>query len=151
AVLIAAAMMFLLHWPGALACLFGALIAATDPVAVIAMFKDNGVGGRLRTLLEGESLLNDATAAILFSLALAYATWHSSPAGLGWQAAYAIGGGAAIGAICGGAALLIAGRATEHVVEVALTVLAAYGAFYGAEALHASGILATVVAGLIVG
>jgi CPA1 family monovalent cation:H+ antiporter len=143
---------FLMHWPAQTAFVFGALIAATDPVAVIAMFKDNGVGGRLRTLLEAESLFNDAAAAILFSLAVGLNAGSSvNPGALGFGLLWSICGGALIGAACAGAAILLASRSREHLVEVALTVLAAYGAFLGAEQAHASGILATVVAGLVVG
>ena len=53
-------------WPAAPALMFGVLIAATDPVAVIAMFKDTGIRGRLRLLVESESLFNDGVAAVLF-------------------------------------------------------------------------------------
>jgi CPA1 family monovalent cation:H+ antiporter len=68
---VATGMVFGLSWPVAPALLFGVLIAATDPVAVIAMFKDNGIEGRLRLLVESESLFNDGVAAVLFSLVLA--------------------------------------------------------------------------------
>jgi CPA1 family monovalent cation:H+ antiporter len=143
---------FLMHWPAPVAFVFGALIAATDPVAVIAMFKDNGVGGRLRTLLEAESLFNDAAAAILFSVAVGFNAASSVNAGaIGMGLVWSICGGALIGAACAGAAILLASRSREHMVEVALTVLAAYGAFLAAEQAHASGILATVAAGLVVG
>ncbi len=153
ALIVAIGAIMIMHWPAPIAFVFGALIAATDPVAVIAMFKDNGVHGRLRTLLEAESLFNDAAAAILFSAAVAFA---ASPEGLEpvrtvTGLVWTIGGGILLGAVIGGAALLLASRSTEHVVEVALTVLAAYGAFLVAEWAHASGILATVVAGLVVG
>src|ERR1700733_13706124 len=73
AVVVAAGMVFLLGWPVRPAVLFGVLIAATDPVAVIAMFKDNGVTGRLRLQVESESLFNDGVAAVLFTLVLAWA------------------------------------------------------------------------------
>lgn len=153
AAVVAWGMVAIAHWPLPAALVFGALIAATDPVAVIAMFKDNGVHGRLRSLMESESLFNDAAAAILFSVALAFAMGERvpAPADLAMHLGYVVVGGAVIGAAVGGAVLLIAGRTTEHVIEVALTVLAAYGAFVIAENLHASGILATVVAGLVVG
>ena len=62
-----------LGWPISSALVFGVLTAATDPVAVIAMFKDTGVKGRLRLLVESESLLNDGVAAVLFALVLASA------------------------------------------------------------------------------
>ena len=63
---VATGMVFVLGLPVAPALLFGVLIAATDPVAVIAMFKDNGIEGRLRLLVESESLFNDGVAAVLF-------------------------------------------------------------------------------------
>lgn len=72
AVVVAAGMVFLLGWPVRPAVLFGVLIAATDPVAVIAMFKDNRVTGRLRLLVESESLFNDGVAAVLFTLVVAW-------------------------------------------------------------------------------
>src|SRR6516225_6630389 len=68
-----AGLVIVLGWPVSAALLFGALIAATDPVAVIAMFKDYGITGRLRLLVESESLFNDGVAAVLFTLALACA------------------------------------------------------------------------------
>ncbi|MFT3729593.1 MAG: sodium:proton antiporter [Terricaulis sp.] len=153
AAIVAVGMNLLLHWPLPAALIFGALIAATDPVAVIAMFKDNGVSGRLRTLMESESLFNDAAAAILFALALAFAVdgHFGGPVEIAQHLLLEIGGGVLIGAAVGGAAVAIAWRSTEHIVEVALSVLAAYGAFLIADGAGASGILATVVAGLIFG
>ena len=73
AAFVAASMTTLLGWPSFSAIVFGALIAATDPVAIIAMFKDNRIKGRMRLLVESESLLNDGAAAVLFVMALAYA------------------------------------------------------------------------------
>ncbi len=66
-------MVWLLDWPAPSALVFGVLIAATDPVAIIAMFKDNKLKGRLCLLVESESLLNDGAAAVLFVMALAWA------------------------------------------------------------------------------
>jgi CPA1 family monovalent cation:H+ antiporter len=153
AAVVAAGMTLLLNWPMPAALIFATLIAATDPVAVIAMFKDNGVRGRLRTLMESESLFNDAAAAILFAVALTFAVTGSwgTPTELAQHLAFVVGGGALIGAAVGGIAVLVAGRSREHVVETAITVLAAYGSFLLADKLGASGILATVVAGLVVG
>ena len=100
--LIAAAVMMAglvvgLGWPFSAALLFGALIAATDPVAVIAMFKDNNITGRLRLLVESESLFNDGVAAVLFTLALAWAQGggdeFSSPATLASAVLLTVGGG----------------------------------------------------------
>ena len=152
---VAAGMVFLLHWPRSSALIFGALIAATDPVAVIAMFKDNGVAGRLRLLVESESLFNDGVAALLFTLAV---TWAQVSDGkpqtlldLMSTMGLTVAGGIAVGLVCGGAAIAPAGRTSEHLVEAALTTVVAYGSLLLAENLHASGVFATVTAGLVMG
>jgi CPA1 family monovalent cation:H+ antiporter len=147
-------MMVLLDWPLASAMVFGVLIAATDPVAVIAMFKDLGLKGRLRLLVESESLFNDGVAAVLFTLALAWALAPAAPSGalsVVLTLAKISGGGIAVGLLVGGAALLLAGRTLDHLVSAALTTAAAYGSFLLAEHLHFSGVLATVAAGLLIG
>ena len=143
---------YLAGWPVAASACFGALIAATDPVSVIATFKEAGVQGRLRLLVEAESLFNDATAAILFGVALEYAAGGaSSPGSIGATLLLSIGGGFAAGAIVAVGALLLARNTTDPLVEVTITTVAAYGAFLAAERFHASGVLACLTAGLIVG
>ena len=117
-----------------------------------AMFKDNGVKGRLRLLVESESLFNDGAAAVLFILALAWSQPTEHP-----QAsletietlALIVVGGMMIGALCGAAALILAWRTSEHLIEAALTMVAAYGSFLVAEDMHVSGVLATVTTGLM--
>jgi CPA1 family monovalent cation:H+ antiporter len=152
AAIVAGGMGAFLAWPMTSAIVFGVLISATDPVAVIALFKDIGLGGRLRLLVESESLFNDGVAAVMFGLALAYAqsgginAWTA-----GWDLLRVSGGGIALGLGVGGSAILIAGRSGEHMVEAAVTGIAAYGAFLAAEAVHVSGVLATVSAGLLMG
>jgi CPA1 family monovalent cation:H+ antiporter len=150
----AAGMRYLLAWPLASAVLFGVLIAATDPVAVIALFKDLGLQGRLRLLVESESLFNDGVAAVLFALALAWARAPTAPPGA-LETAVALakvsGGGIAIGLLVGGGALLLAGRTLDHLVSAAVTTAAAYGSFLLAEYFHFSGVLAAVAAGLLIG
>ncbi|MGH6741825.1 MAG: cation:proton antiporter [Bradyrhizobium sp.] len=152
---VAAGLVVVLGWPFSAALLFGALIAATDPVAVIAMFKDNGITGRLRLLVESESLLNDGVAAVLFTLALAWAQGgsdeFSSPAALAAALLLTVGGGLVIGITCAGLAIAIAGRTADHLIESTLTAVTAYGSFILAEHLHFSGVLATVAAGLLIG
>ncbi|MGI8570549.1 MAG: cation:proton antiporter [Methylocella sp.] len=149
---VASGMAWLLGWPTPSALVFGALIAATDPVAIIAMFKDNGVKGRLRLLVESESLFNDGAAAVLFVMALAWSQSaehaQTSLETIG-TLALIVAGGMTIGAICGGAALIVAWRTSEHLIEAALTMVAAYGSFLVAEHMHVSGVLATVTTGLI--
>jgi len=145
---------YFLRWPAASAMLFGVLIAATDPVAVIAMFKDNGVGGRLRLLVECESLFNDGVAAVLFTLVLTTVQGlhgQTVPAALGLTLLSTVGGGICVGLACAGAALFVAGRTSDHLLESTLTTVAAYGSFLLAEHFHMSGVLATVTAGLLTG
>jgi CPA1 family monovalent cation:H+ antiporter len=142
----------LLGWPTAPALIFSILIAATDPVAVIALFKDLGIEGRTRLLVESESLFNDGVAAVLFALALTWISGSPSGAGLSWRLLITMsGGGLLTGALVGIGALLVAGRTGDHLVETAVTVAASYGAFLLAENFHFSGVLATVTAGLIIG
>jgi len=137
-------------WPAAI--LFGVLIAATDPVSIIATFKDANVVGRLRLLVEAESLFNDSTAAVGFAVALAFATGQSP--GLGsaiWQLALTAAGGGILGLLIAVIALLVIGRAEDELAELALTTLAAFGSFWAAEHFGFSGILATTAAGLVIG
>jgi CPA1 family monovalent cation:H+ antiporter len=152
AAVVAFGMIWLVAWPLASAAVFGVLIAATDPVAVIAMFKDVGVGGRLRLLIESESLFNDGVAAVLFGLVF---SWSQGQAGGVFDASLSLlwvsGGGVLTGLAIGGLALLVAGRSSEHIVEIAVTGIAAYGAFLFAEYLGCSGVLATVSTGLLMG
>lgn len=138
------------RWPSAL--VFGVLIAATDPVSVIATFKEAGVAGRLRLLVEAESLFNDGTSAVIFGIVVAFSagerpTWWDMGAAL----LLTVGGGILCGAALAGVLLLIAGRTDDHLVELTFTTVAAYGSFVLAEQLHLSGVLATLTAGLMMG
>ena len=154
AAVVAGGMVVLLGWPLGSALVFGVLIAATDPVAVIALFKNLNLKGRLRLLVESESLFNDGVAAVLFALALAWAMAPATPPGALFAAMTLMemsGGGIVVGLLVGGAVLLLAGRTLDHLVSAALTTAAAYGSFLLAEYLHFSGVLATVAAGLLIG
>jgi CPA1 family monovalent cation:H+ antiporter len=147
-----AGMHMLAHWPWASALVFGALISATDPVSVIAAFKGAGVRGRLRMLVESESLFNDGTAAVLFAICVAAATGNSPTA---WEVSvrlvWTIVGSLVCGAVVAYGTLLLAGRTDDQFVEITFTTVAAYGSFLLAEHLNLSGVLATLVAGLILG
>ncbi len=131
---------------------FGALIAATDPIAVVALFKQMKVGRRLTTLIESESLLNDGTSVVFFTLILAYIGGSATTVGaLVWQFLYMVGGGALAGTLVAGVSVLVTKQLDDPVIEIALTVIAAYGSFALAEELHCSGVIAAVAAGLICG
>ncbi len=138
------------------ALLFGALISATDPVAVIALFKELGVPKQLSTLVDGESLFNDATAIVVFHILLGLVG-----AGTAFSASIAIDGllqflvvffgGLLVGLVVGAIMLWIIslGR-QDHMVQATLTSVLAYLAFIIAEHyLHVSGVMAVVAAGIL--
>jgi CPA1 family monovalent cation:H+ antiporter len=155
ACVVAGGMHFWLGWPVESALVFGALIAATDPIAVIALLRESGITGRLRLLIEAESLVNDGAAAVLFTLILTWAA-HDPSAGGGPLAvasafAFIAGGGLVVGFLVGLVAVALAGTSDDHLVETALTAIAAFGSFLIAERIHASGVLATVAAGIVMG
>ena len=145
-----------------LAMVFGALIAATDPVAVVALFRRLGVPKRLQVLLEGESLFNDGTAIVIFTITLAIAgvTAHgessiTADSGVGlWIAEFlkVAGGGILTGVVLGMFASQIIGRIDDALVETTLTTVLAFGSYVvGEHVLGVSGVLAVVVAGIVNG
>ena len=139
-----------LNFPVAL--VFGALIAATDPVAVVALFRTLGVPKRLAVLIEGESLFNDGTAIVLFNLMLVVAiTGHFTPLeSLGNFLRVSIGG-LAVGLVLGWLVSLLIARVDDFLIETTLTTVLAFGSYLIAEQLHFSGVLAVVAAGLVNG
>ncbi|WP_265569618.1 cation:proton antiporter [Sphingomicrobium nitratireducens] len=152
AALVAVGMHYLVGWGWLGAAFFGVLIAATDPVSVIATFKENKVDHRLHLLVESESLLNDGVAALLFALLVGVAAGAGlGPAEVGLDLLRIAGGGVLVGLLVAGVLLVIAGRTEDKLVEISLTMLAAYGSFLAAEHFHMSGVLATVAAGILVG
>ena len=137
-----AVMTGLVHWPMSAALLFGILMAATDPVSVLATLKEIGARGRLALIIEAESLLNDGTAAILFAIAIGFVTGDPltyKAVAITLVATLAIG--LLAGAVVAGIVLAIVGRTDDHLIEVALTTVAAYGSFLLAEQFGGSGIL----------
>src|SRR5665213_56692 len=143
---------YLLDWDWGSAVLFGVLIAATDPVSVIATFKESKVHGRLRTLIESESLLNDGTAAVAFVAALGViAGGHETVLSISGELFVTIVGGVLIGGVIACLFMLLAGRTPDYLVEITFTTLVAYGSFILAEHFHCSGVLAALTAGLVVG
>ena len=152
ALLTSAGMVYLAGWTWQSATLFGILIAATDPVSVIATFREAGVHGRLRLLVEAESLFNDAVAAVGFSIALAFASGANiSIQPTTFAAIWSVLGGLLIGALCAGVAIILTHTTDDHLVELALSTVVAYGSFLIAEDFHVSGVLSTLTAGILIG
>jgi CPA1 family monovalent cation:H+ antiporter len=152
AAVVAGGMHWLAGWSWIGAALFGVLIAATDPVSVIAAFREMGCIPRLSMVVESESLLNDGVAAVGFAVLLAVASGASpSAASVVPAFLWSLGGGISIGLIVSAAILLIVGRTNDPLVEITLTTIAAYGSFLIAEHFHASGIMSALAAGLTIG
>jgi CPA1 family monovalent cation:H+ antiporter len=152
AAIAAAGMHAFAQWPWLSAVTFGILIAATDPVSVIATFREAGVHGRLGLLLEAESLFNDGTAAVGFSVAIAVAAGQQM-GGLNVLATALVnmGGGLLCGALVAGVILSLVQRTEDHLVELTFTTVAAYGSFLLAQHFQVSGVFATLTAGLMLG
>jgi CPA1 family monovalent cation:H+ antiporter len=147
---------YLVHWaiglPILIALLFGAIISATDPISVLAIFKDLKMDKRLSVIIEGESLLNDGTAVVLFQILLAGVVAGGLSAGKGiGQFLLAVGGGAVLGFALGYAASKITQTIDDPQIEITLTTIVAYGSYLLANHLHLSGVIATASAGLMVG
>lgn len=146
----AAGMRYFGHWGWPAALVFGALIAATDPVSVIAIFREAEAHGRLLLLIEAESLLNDGTASVAFAVVLTIVTGHSIAAGgVSLLLLKMVGGGIVCGAAVGVGSLILTGRTDDHLIEVTFTTVAAYGSFLLADSLGMSGVLATITAALV--
>ncbi len=134
------------------ALVFGALIAATDPIAVVAIFKELGAPSRLRILMEGESLFNDGTGIVFFTLALSLVSGGSVMVGnlaLGFLTIAGVG--LLIGVVIGLGVSQVLRRVDDAMIEITLTTVAGYGAFVIAEHLHYSGVIATVTVGMFCG
>ncbi|MGB7281079.1 MAG: Na+/H+ antiporter [Candidatus Acidiferrum sp.] len=147
---------YVLHWeigiPIVTALLFGAIISATDPISVLAIFKELAIAKRLSVMVEGESLFNDGTAVVLFQILLAgILTGNLSIAiGIG-QFLQSVLGGALIGLALGYAAGKITKQIDEPQLEITITTILAYSSYLVAHHLHLSGVIATVLSGITIG
>jgi Na+/H+ antiporter len=138
-----------LSW--AAAFVLGAVVAPTDAVAAVATFASVRVPARVRLLVQGESLINDATGLTAFSIALAAVTEGFSASDALLEFVLKAAGGTAVGLVVGWVILRLVRRQPDVMVSTLLTVLAAYASYVGAEEIHASGILAAAVCGLYSG
>ncbi len=145
----------LVHWglglPWTVALLFGAMIAATDPVAVLATFRQLAVDRRLASLLEGESLLNDGVALVLLVTLTEAVYGDFSLGSAAGTFLLEVAGGAALGVGLGWIGHRLIAHIDEHLTEMTVSVALAYGAFLAADQLHLSGVLATIAAAMTLG
>ncbi len=129
----------------------GAVVAPPDAVAATAVARRVGMPRRIVTILEGESLVNDAAALVALTAAIAAITASVTPLEIGRDFAVAVGGGLLIGLAVTWMLAQIRRRITDPVLDTTLSFTAPYVAFLPAEAIHASGVLAVVVTGLLLG
>lgn len=155
-ILTGAMLQFTLQISPASALLFGVIVAATDPVAVVALFKELGVDKRLGMILEGESLFNDGVAIVVYSILVGVAT-GAQEFSLGNSIIdflITVAGGAALGLIAGFLVAELMKRTDDPLINIALTTLLAYGTYLLAEdLLHGavSPVIAVVIAAIVVG
>ena len=140
--------------PLSVAFLCAAVLAATDPVSVVALFKELGVPARLAVIVEGESLLNDAIGVLAFTVcaSLAGVGATSEASTVPWLVRlvlWEVGVGLAIGLAVGAGIGWVVSRVDDHLIEIMLTTVAAFGSFLAASVVHASPILATIAAGMV--
>ncbi|MFQ6096568.1 MAG: cation:proton antiporter [Armatimonadota bacterium] len=153
--------LFALHW--AVALLFGAVIAPTDPIAVLATFRQLGIAKRLSVIVEGESLFNDGVAIVISRIFMVLAAGYLQTKEFGMSAegiSVLVGvrqfllvsfGGAAVGLACGFAVSLITRQIDDHLVEITLSTIGAYGTFLLAEHFGVSGPISVIVCGVVLG
>ncbi len=134
-----------------LAFLLGAIVCATDPVATVAVFKQLRAPRALATVVEAESLLNDGTGVVLFTIALTAVSTPVSPVDGVIRFVAELTVSAVIGALAGLVAVRTMHLARDHTVQVMVSLVAAYGTYLAADAINQSGIIATVVAGIVIG
>ena len=135
-----------------IALVFGSLIAATDPVAVVALFRTLGVPKRLSVLIEGESLFNDGTAIVLFHLMVTIAITSQFNLVKSVAGFFSVSiGGVIVGLVLGWLIAQLIARVDNYLIETTLTTVLAFGSYLVAERLGFSGVLAVLAAGLVNG
>lgn len=150
---IAAGLSLVLGIPFELAVVLAVMLAATDPVSVLAIFREHGVGSGLRTLMEGESIFNDALAIVLYLIAVevAFGDTEVTARDVFTEFGTEVVVGVAAGLLVGFVAHRLMSTLDDHLVEITLSLVTAYGAYLVADRLHGSGVIAVVMAGLLIG
>jgi Na+/H+ antiporter len=137
--------------PWAAAFVLGAVLGPTDPVSAAAVLDRLGVTGRAKTILQGESLINDASGLTAYRVGLAAAAGTAGSIGHeGLTLVWIIAGGVLIGLAVGWVFAHLRRLVTDASLDVALSLLTPFLAYVAAEKVHASGVLATVIAGLYI-
>ncbi len=146
----------LIHWGIGLdwsaAFLFGAIVAATDPIAVLAIFKKLRAPHGLELIVEGESLFNDGTAVVLARILQGVVLAGAfSPVEAVVSFVVVVGGGLVVGLAAGAVVSRLTAQIDDHLIEITLTTILTFGTFLVSEWLHVSGVIAVVAAGLVLG
>jgi CPA1 family monovalent cation:H+ antiporter len=126
--------------------LVGAMVAATDPAAVLSTFRHVAVPPRLATLVEMESLVNDGTGIVLFALALELLQGRASAGGALVAFIVSVTGASLLGVAAGWVAAWVVRRVDDHLAELTITAVLAYGTYLAADAAGLSGVIGTLVA-----
>ena len=138
--------------PWAAAFVLGAIVSPTDPVAATAISERLGAPRRIVTILEGESLINDGVALVLYSVAVAaVVSGDFSVLGTGFKLAYYGAGGVAIGLLVGWLISRVRRWVEDPLVEITISLFTGYAAYIPAEEIGVSGVLAVVAAGIYLG
>lgn len=133
------------------AILLGAIVAATDPIAVVTLLRQVGAPAGLKAILEGESLFNDGTGVAIFSAVLGtILTGHPALLDGSLRLLFVAGVGAALGVAVGFVGVRLMRLVTEAELEIMITLAVAYGSYLAADLVHASGVVAVVTAGIVV-
>src|SRR5437016_10573378 len=138
-----------LDWAGGF--LLAAIVAATDPIAVVQLLRQVGAPRGLEAILDGESLFNDGTGVAVFAAVLGtILSGHPSLNDAGLRFLYVTVAGIAIGVAAGAAAVVFLRLVREAELEILITLVLAYGSYLAADLVHASGVVAVVAAGIAV-
>ncbi|UCC84082.1 MAG: Na+/H+ antiporter [Gemmatimonadota bacterium] len=150
--LLTTAFQLLFALPVPLAMLLAVMLSPTDPVSVLATFKEYGVARGLQTIVEGESVFNDGVAVVLYIIVLAWVGGDAVTVAEGIvEFVKVVAGGALVGLVLGYLTHRLYSVIDDNLIEVGLSLALAYGAYLVAERLEVSGVIAVVVAGLIIG